>query len=152
MLTSRRTTLFGDAIGRLRPGVSLAQAQQEAASVAAAIPDFANRRPNGPRSSLAPVLEPGARQESFAAQRLVPIFRLLIGAVGLVLLLACANAANLLLARAAGRRREIAVCQAIGASRLRIIRHQLAEGLVLSSAAGVAGLLLAIWLTSRGKS
>jgi predicted permease len=147
-LSSRGTTLFGDAIGRLRPGGSLEQAQQEATAVANAAPLFATRGKAGTKSSIRPVLTQGVGHDVFARDRLRTVFSLLMGAVGLVLLLACANAANLLLARTVGRRREIAVCQAIGASRLRIIRQQIAEGLVLSLAAGVAGLLLAVGLTS----
>ena len=149
LLTSRRETIFGDSFGRLRPGVTLTQVQQQAAAVAAAVPDFVNRSPGkAVRSSIGPVLTAGVGGEVYTHDRLVTIFRLLMGAVSLVLLLACANAANLLLARAAGRRREIAVCQAIGASRFRIIRQHLAEGLILSLAAGVAALALAVWLTA----
>jgi putative ABC transport system permease protein len=146
-LSSRTNTLFGDAIGRLRPGVTLAQAQQEATAVAETSPLFATRGKAGAKSSIRPVLYEGVGHDVFAKERLRTIFGLLMGAVALVLLLACANAANLLLARTVGRRREIAVCQAIGASRFRIIRQQLAEGLVLSCAAGAAGLALAIGLT-----
>ena len=149
LLTSRRQTLFGDSFGRLRPGVTIAQAQAEATTIAETAPDIFNMTPKpGAKSTLRPVLTPRINLGNFAERRLDTIFRLLMGAVGLLLLLACANAGNLLLARASGRRREIAVCQAIGASRGRIIRQQLAEGLVLSLVAGAAGLLVAVGLTS----
>ena len=148
LLTSRRSSMFGDAFARLRPGVTLAQAQAEADAVIANIPDFAAARAKpGTRSTIAPVLYPGIGVDLYAQERLTTLFPLLMGGVGLLLLLACANAANLLLARSTARSREIAVSQAIGATRFRIIRQQLAEGLVLSAAAGVAGLLLAMALT-----
>ncbi len=147
LLSNRRMTLFGDAFGRLRPGQTLAIAQQQAAAIAARTPGFARNRA-GERNQIAPIVYQGVGQDTYVRERLTTIFRLVMGAVGLVLLLACANAANLLLARALGRRREIAVCRAIGASRLRIVRQQLAEGLVLAVAAGCAGLALAVALTS----
>ena len=147
-LTSRRGSLLGDAFARLRPGVTLAAAQAEATAVADGSADFATRGPKRVKSSIRPVLYAGLGHDVLAQQKLTTTFNLLMGAVGLILLLACANAANLLLARTTARRREIAVCQAIGASRFRIIRQQLAEGLVLSVAAGITGLALAAWLTS----
>ncbi len=145
-LTSRRGTLFGNAIGRLRPGVSLATAQAEATAIAEASTEFSTR-PGRPKSSLRPVLYAGLGHDTYARERIVTMFNLLMGAVGLLLLLACANAANLLLARTTSRRRELAVRQAIGAGRFRIIRQQLAEGFVLSIAAGIAGLAIARGLT-----
>jgi putative ABC transport system permease protein len=148
LMTSRGQTLFADAFARLRPGATLAQAQQQALAAAANVPDFANRRPAAGQIRVVPTLTQGVGREVFATDRLGTIFKLLMGAVGLLLLLACANAANLLLARTTGRRREIAVCQAIGASRARIIRQQLAEGMVLSIAAAGAGLALAWGLTT----
>ena len=148
LFANRRQTLFGDAFGRLRRGATVAQAQAEATAAAANSPDFMSRSGRPARSSIGPVLAAGVGHEAYAAERLTTIFTLLMGAVALLLLLACANAANLLLARGASRRREIAVCQAIGASRLRIVRQLFLEGVVLSAAAGAAGLVLAVWLTS----
>jgi predicted permease len=148
LLTSRGETIFVDAFARLRPGATLSQAQAEAAAAVANLPAFASARAKpGARSTVGPVFYEGIGHSQHAQERLTTVFRLLIGAVGLLLLLACANAANLLLARVATRRREIAVCQAIGASRFRVVRQQLIEGLVLSLAAGIGGLALAVWLT-----
>ena len=148
LVTSRQETMFGDSLARLRLGHTLEQAQAEANAAVANNVNFAVARAKpGTRSTVGAVLYRGIGHETYTQERLVTVFRLLMGAVGLLLLLACANAANLLLARSTARRREIAVCQAIGASRFRIIRQQLAEGLVLSLGAGVAGLALAIWLT-----
>jgi MacB-like periplasmic core domain len=143
LLGERGGTLFGDAFGRLRPWATPVLAQQQAAAAAdAATPGFARRGAKKTPRSIAPVVYDGVGQDTYAKDRLTTMFRLVMGAVGLVLLLACANAANLLLARSLGRRREIAVCQAIGASRLRVVRQQIAEGLVLSTAAGIAGLAI----------
>jgi putative ABC transport system permease protein len=147
LLTSRRQTIFVDSFARLRPGATLEQAQAEAAAAAANLPEFASARARPGRPRVGPVLHEGIGPPLHAQERLTTVFRVLIGTVGLLLLLACANAANLLLARIAARRREIAVCQAIGASRFRVIRQQVIEGLVFSLAAGIGGLALAVWLT-----
>jgi predicted permease len=127
-----------NAIGRLRPGFTLASARTDMETIAArlAVSYPATNRSVGVR--LAPL-----RDHFVAALR--PALLSLFGAVVLVLLIACANVANLLLVRAAADRRDVAVRQALGADRSRLYSQFLAQTLVLCLTGGVAGALLALW-------
>jgi predicted permease len=134
---SRRTYLHG--IARLKPGVSIALAQSDMDRVAAAI-QAAN--PVWNRGSGIGVR---ALHDHLVGATTRSWMLMLLGAVGVVLLIACANVANLLLARSATREREMAVRSALGASRWRLVRQLMVESLVLSIAGALAATLLAWW-------
>ena len=131
---------YVSAIARLRPGVSLAEAQAELTSVCE---QLARRYPDASnvRARLYPLKEDVVGPASRSLQ-------LLLGAVSLVLVLACVNIANLMLVRGSARGGEFAVRAALGASRMRLVRQMLLESLTIAVLGGVAGLLVARWATA----
>lgn len=130
-------------ISRLAPHVTLRQARAEIAVFDAHI---RAQSKNDPRLKAALTVEPILGFVSRRARRsIAPLALLLAGVVGIVLLIACVNVANLLLARAAVRQREMAVRLSLGATRSRLIRQTLAEGLVLAAGGAVLGLMAGFW-------
>ncbi len=126
-------------LGRLKPGATLDKASGEMSVIAERI---AIARPA--RKGFGVVLVP---LEEVRMEYLRPALLILLGAVGFVLLISCANVANLMLARSVARQREMAIRMALGAGRLRLIRQLLAESTLLSLLGGTAGALLALWST-----
>jgi predicted permease len=147
-LLNVRTNRWLFSVGRLKPGVTAEQAQASLALIAKQLEEAypqANRNRGVSVSSFSEGSDPASRQQ------LSSVARLLMAVVGIVLLIACANVANLLLARSSARTKEIAVRLAIGATRGRIVRQLLTEGVLLATLGGAAGLLIA-WWTARSLS
>ncbi len=132
---------FLNSFARLAPDATLQQADAEVARITA---QYREEHPRAPDADPNAHLDVAPLQDSLTTQ-IRPTLLILTGAVGFVLLIACANVAGLMMARATGRAKEIAVRSALGASRAQIVRQLLAESLLLAIAGAVLGTLLAAW-------
>ena len=133
---SRRYMHGTQLIGRLQPGITGAQAQAEISAIASRIEREHNQSHAGTGVTMVPLQEQAVGQVR-------PILLTLLGAVGFVLLIACANIASLLLTRSIARQKEIAIRAALGAQSRRLVRQLMTESVILSTAGGAAGLLVA---------
>jgi putative ABC transport system permease protein len=125
-------------IGRLKPGVSMATAQADIDNLTARLAQQFPETNTGWGATVFPIVKDTVRLYDTALW-------VMMGAVGFVLLIACANVANLMLARASGRQKEIALRSALGASRWRIIRQLLTESVIVALIGGVLGILIGFW-------
>jgi predicted permease len=140
---NERRGLFLFVFGRLKPNVTIERARAEMSVQARRLEQAYQNDNDGRGTSLLPLLE--TRVNPNGRRRVFTLAGLLMTVVGIVLLIACANLAGILLARAAGRRKEIAIRLALGATRVRVTRLLLTESLVISIASGAIGLLLSYW-------
>jgi predicted permease len=141
----RRDSHWLAVLARLRQGVTREQASAELAGVARRVAESNGQRVNEETLRRVRLLQMSGGMDPGDREEAVPIVGLIMGVVALVLLIACANIAGLLVARAAVRRRETAIRQALGATRGRLVRQWLTESVLLGVIGGAFGLLLALW-------
>lgn len=140
-LVTRRSLRWMPVIGRLAPGITSQQAQAELNSINAGLAAAYPQENGATQIEMIPL-------RNRIIGQVEPLLLILFGAVGFVLLIACANVTNLFLVRTAGRRREFSIRAALGASRARLISQLLVESVMLAVAGGFLGLLFAQWGTS----